>query len=120
MRKIKIVFILLIFISIFTSPQSAFAGTASNIADDTISVISRSAYVITKYTLKGSWFIIRKTAKGAYSVAKSILKGGDDAFSKKPSAKKTYSKPSTPVKQLPKNDFTPVKYQTLPPPPVIL
>ncbi len=63
-------------------PQGADANAASKIADKTIEFTSKTAYYVTKYTLKGGWFILKKASKGVKAVSTSVYRAAGDAFSK--------------------------------------
>lgn len=92
MKNFKKSFILLIFVcSLFLCQQNAYAGTASIVADKAIDCTAKGAYYVTKYTLKATCFIVKKSAKGVFLISKGIFNGTKDAFfSPKP---KPISKP---------------------------
>lgn len=100
----KLILIIAICI-MFLLPQKASAGAAAQIVDKGINCTAKATYHITRYTLKGGWFIIRKTTKCAFAVTKGVVKGVNDAFSS-PSVSKPVNK----------EDY---KIHTLPPPPEI-
>jgi len=81
------------------------AGTASSVADKTIDFTARTAYYLTKYSLKAGWFIAKKTAKGIKAVSISIYNASEDAFNS-----------NTRVKPVNNNN---IYNETLPPPPIL-
>jgi hypothetical protein len=86
MKSIKKTFlILIIFISaVFLFPQKTFAGTVSNLVDNGINFTAKTAYYLTKYSIKAGRFIIQKTVKGVKAVSKGVFNGGKDAFNTTP------------------------------------
>mgnify|MGYP001811238976 CR=1 FL=1 len=109
MKMNKSMLVILSCFIIFSTAQDAEAFLISDLVDVTINCISRTTYIVTKYSLKTSVFIIKKTAKGTKSVSKSIYTASKDAF-------KTPAKPESPEIQ-PVRNFTPVNNNILPPVP---
>lgn len=106
MPNLKKSFILVIICISFFCPQKAMAGTASTGADKAINFTSRTAYYLTKYSLRAGWFIIKKTTKAVKAVSISIFDASGDAFNS-----------NTNVKPVNNNNLY---NKTLPPPPPIL
>ena len=65
---------------VFLFPQTAQAGTASNVADKAINYTAKTVYYVTKYSLKAGWFVIKKTAKGIKVITQHTFKATKDAF----------------------------------------
>jgi hypothetical protein len=117
MSKAKKLFIMSIICAFMFSAQKANAGVISKGVDSIINGVAQTTYYVTKFTLKASWFLVKKTTKGAYLVSKSIYKGTGEAFKsnkkQKPTDKKPLEKKS--IENQPGSN-----YQTLPPLPPIL
>jgi hypothetical protein len=74
----KKLFILIFICIFFLYPQKSYA--ASNVVDKSINLTCKTAYYITKYTLKTLCFIVKETAKGVKAVSIGIFNGTIDAF----------------------------------------
>jgi len=111
MRNLKKLFYIVFICIFFLCTQKSYAGTASNVVDKGINGAAKATYYVTKYTLKGGCFVIKKTAKGIKSVSISIFSGTKDAF--KPTRKAIPVNSANPVYKKPDSIYT------LPPAPII-
>jgi hypothetical protein len=109
MKYFKKILIAIFICTFFLFPQGA---KARGLADATINCASKTAYYLTKYTLKAGWFIARTTTKGAIAVTESVFKGTKDATKDSFASSKKSS--SAKPKAVDKEDYY---IETLPPAP---